>query len=271
MMQKAIKLISLVMASVMVVILFSAAPCTAASKKKLVKSVEVQKYNKDTKQWESFKLLEYAYNKKGDPVKYEWTSGTGYGYFTRTTEYTYRKNGKRKYAKYTQTGREWDSMGNSYSTYTRTGKISYRKNGTRYKEKYKHNYKHEGSSTTGSWSNTDRKKKKKYGFFMDTSDLTSKQKYKIKIRKKGILKKILQRDSIDYKWRTRLRFNKEGLIKGGYKYTHYKKNGLVRSVTYNGYNGKYRYIFKYSKKSTSKIRYNSMINSFIDDEHFFWY
>ena len=135
MMQKAIKLISLVMASVMVVILFSAAPSTAASKKpKLISSVEMQKYDKATKKWETTSRTEYKYNKKGDPIQIDWTSYTGWGYSTKTIDYHYRKNGKRKYATFKGTGREWDSFGGEYSNYTDKGKITYNKYGHRTKE-----------------------------------------------------------------------------------------------------------------------------------------
>ena len=273
MMQKAIKLISLVMASVMVVILFSAAPSTAASKKpKLISSVEMQKYDKATKKWETTSRTEYKYNKKGDPIQIDWTSYTGWGYSTKTIDYHYRKNGKRKYATFKGTGREWDSFGGEYSNYTDKGKITYNKYGHRTKEKYKHSTKRDNGAG-GSIYVTDKCKHKKYLFYLDGIDLSDHAKTKISTYKKGILKKIKIKYE-DSKWRTRFTFLKKGLLKKAldskYKYTYYKGTGLVKTIRDSSEPNERR-VIKYSKKSMGKMRYNAMINSLVESNNFIWY
>lgn len=277
MLQKTFRMISLVVASAMMITLISAVPCMAASKKpKLVSTVETQQYNKETKTWKTTGRTEYTYNEKGDPIQIDWKSFTGWGNSTRTMDYHYWKNGKRSYATFTKTGREWDSLSGYYSNYTEKGKTTYDKRGHRTREKYKHTTKNEEGKNTGSYSETDKYKHKRCLFYLCRYDLEDHAKTKISIRKKGILKKIRLKYDPDSKWKTRFTFLKKGLIRKGsvkYRYTYYKDTGLVKTIRYySSYNGvKTRRVIKYTDKSTGRIRYNAMINSLVEPEYFFWY
>ena len=265
----------LVTALALLVTLLAAAPCAAAQagtdkRPKLVKHVEKQKYNKETKNWELVNSWDYKYNKKRDPIQVDWYSYTGYGYSSKKLSYTYRKNGKRKYAKYTKTSREWHGLGGAYIDYTEKGTEYYNKKGKKTKVKYKYKGTYEDGSNAGSNSDSKKFKYKKACFYSNNYD---DYKYKLKTRKKGILKKVLYIEpGYGNKWDTLYKFNKKGLMwNRSYKYTYDKKTGLVKSVKYSACSEKYRTVFIYSNRTTDKVRYNGMINSFMDSEHFIWY
>lgn len=281
MLQKLFKMIPLVMASTIVITLVSVSPCLAASKKpKLVSSVTVQEYDTTTKKWQARGSYDYTYNKKGDPIKIEY-SDSRYGYYTKTLKYHYRKNGKHKYTTYKRTGRMWSGFNGigRYKDFTGKGKIIYNKRGHRTKEKYKESEYNDNGVKTGGDTATIKYKHKKYLFYLSGDDLKEELedggKTKVVIRKKGIIKKVKTGYKGEAKWHTSHTFLKNGLIKKShdtkYKYKYYKGTGLVKSVKYYyDYGGiKMRYVFHYSKKSIRKTRYNAMINSFFSS--FIWY
>ncbi len=279
MLRKTLKMISLVVTVAtiaMAVSLVSTTPCMAASKKpKLAERVEVKYYDKTEKKWLASAQFDFTYNKKGDPVRIEWASYRGYGSYTKTLTYTYRANGKRKYAKYKQTGVEWGSLNGSYKYYTKKGTVYYDKRGRMTKDKCSYSSHFENGSNAGKWKDTEKYKYKKGGFYLP-ADEHKMEKTRIRNWKKGLLRKISLKSRTGGKWRLRHRFNKRGLVKkktSNYrtKYTYNKKTGLVKSAKQKCYGvGNYKYIFTYNNKSISKTRYAAMINSFMDGQFMYY-
>jgi len=259
-----------------------AASAKADKKPKLVETVKVESYDKENKRWKTVNTYEFAYNKKGDPVRIDW-DWVGYrSEYTTTLSYKYRENGKRRSASYKTTGVEWHSLGGEYITYSESGKMLYNKKGQRTKNTNNYKGKYDSGQSAGKFKTTTKYKVKKAGFYLITSDPDIERiKFKVTSWEKGILKRIKIKEFAWEDWSTRYTFNKKGLLKKvnwatTCRYKYDKNTGLVKTaITESDYYGsKMRYTFTYTDKSISKMRYSTMINSFLDSGYcyeFIWY
>ncbi len=276
------KTIAILLAVAMVATLCMTGSAMAKAKKqtyKALKSVTVKYYVEGLIKWRTSEIINFKYNKQGDPIKI--TEKGEYRDYITENKFTYKK-GKKKSLVSKISIIEHDAPSIDC---TETHKISYNKNGQRVKD----------TKTINDFGEiTERVYKYKYkkGYvtreICENSDVGN-YKYNIKF-KKGLPSKITSYHIEDSKWTegSAAIFNKYGFYKKTslsvdwiiQKYKYKTKNGLVvkaardyheNNVEYD-LDNTYIYTFKYTKKKISKKTYRNMINSCMNGNYcMFWY
>lgn len=241
-------MLTLVMSAGMV---FIGAPdnAYAASSKKLVKQVVC--YTRVGDSWEKTGVMEFTYNKKGDPVKiYRNNNGSK---TVNTYVYSYKKGKKSKAKQYKKEGDESKQL-YCIMTYDKAGRL---KENTYVDDLTSSVYKY---GKNGYIAKIDGE---------DYSDMSMHYKWN------GKVAQILKTEHYDYKGvYTQASFNKKGLIEktscnkarsDGERTVKYSfVNGRVKTIRIAETKGDtlnhYKYVLKYTSKSTSSGRYRAMIN-----------
>ena len=268
------KTIAILLAVAMVASLCMTGSAMAKSKKnapKLVKSFVEKRYDAKNKKWVKIYSGTFTYNKKGDPKKIVIKRHNSILTWVYKNAFKYKK-GKKVSLKSTCT------YSSSRSKVITTSTVKYNKKGLR-KRMVENSKSSKPITSTYAY-----KKNFVSSISFKNNDEADKTKYVYKF-KKGLPVKGTWSDKYGKTWSkiSTATINKKGLItdKKGYiytvlnskyKYTYYK-NGLVKNVvgTYSTIDDdnesmKTRIEFKYTKKSTDKLRYVKMINSGVRSE-----
>lgn len=221
----------------------------AASPKKLVSKVIC--YTRVGDSWEKTGVMEFTYNKKGDPVKI-YRNNNGYK-TVNTYVYSYRKGKKAKAKQYKKEGGENKQL-YCIMTYDKAGRLM------------------ENTYVDDLTSSVYKYRKNGYITMIDGEDSSDMW---MNYRWKGKVPQLLKVKHSDHKGvYTQTVFNKNGLIEktscsnarpdGDRRITYSLVNGRVKAIriaeTKGDVRNHYKYVLKYTNKSVYSSRYRAMIN-----------